>query len=111
MMSSISPRTKKILFTLLWVLMAASCFGISGWGIPPYILAGLILVFLALLWLFPSNAVLKKVVFFGFIQLSFAILFLFIAWAYFFGKNYPLYSALFAAGLVALFASCWLVKP
>ena len=106
-----SPKAKRILFTLLWVLQAASCFGIGGWGILPFVLAGFILLLLVLLWLFPRNVVLRRVVFGGFILLSLAFLLMFIAWAVFFGGGNPLYCVLFACGLLILLASCWLIKP
>lgn len=106
-----SPRVKLKLFTVLWVLQAASCIGIGGFDILPSVLAGFILLLLVLLWLFPGNVVLRRVVFGGFILLSIAFLLMFVAWAVFFGADYPLYCVLFTCGLLILLASCWLVKP
>lgn len=110
-MLSFSTRAKQILFTILWVLQAASCFGIGGWGILPFVLAGFILLLLVLLWLFPRNDVLRRVVFGGFLLLSLAFLLMFVAWAVFFGGDNPLYCVVFACGLLILLASCWLINP
>ena len=110
-MKPLSPRIKEVLFTLLWVIQAASCFGIGGFSELPLVLAGFIVVLLLLLWLFPKSVVLKRYIFGGFILLSISFLFMAITWALFFGKNYPLQCVLFAVGLCVLFASCWLIKP
>ena len=110
-MSAISPKTKLTLFTILWGLLAIAFFGVSGMGAVPYILSGLTLLFLVVLWSDSENPTLKKAAFVGFIQLSVGYTFIFLVWAVFFGKHNPVQCALFAVGIVALFASCWLVKP
>ena len=110
-MKPLSPRIKEVLFTLLWVIQAASCFGIGGFSELPLVLAGFIVVLLLLLWLFPKSVVLKRYIFGGFILLSLAFLFMAVIWGLFFGKNYPLMCIKLAVGLCVLFASCWLIKP
>ena len=110
-MLSISPRVKKILFTVLWVLQAAACFGIPAFGKLPYVLAGFILLLLVLLWSFPGNVALRRKIIGGFIMLSLALLAMFILLALFFGKHHELCFVLLAFDILIILASCWLIKP
>ena len=109
---SISPRTKKILFTVLWVLQAAACFGIPAFGELPYVLAGSILLMLVLLWVFPGNVALRRIIIDVFILLSLAFLAMFILLALFFGNHHNLLCfVLLAVDILIILASCWLIKP
>ena len=111
-MLSISPRVKKILFTVLWVLQAAACFGIPAFGKLPYVLAGFILLLLVLLWVFPGNVALRRIIIDVFILLSLAFLAMFILLALFFGNHHNLLCfALLGVDILIILASCWLIKP
>ena len=110
-MLSISPRVKKILFTVLWVLQAAACFGIPAFGKLPYVLAGFIVLLLVLLWVFPGHVALRKIIIDVFILLSLAFLAMFILLALFFGKHHELFFALLGVDILIILASCLLIKP
>ena len=110
-MLSIRPRVKKILFTVLWVLQAVGCFGIPGFGELPYVLAGVIVLLLVLLWLYPGNVTLRRIIIGGFIILSLALLAMIILLALFFGKHHELFFALLGVDILIILASCWLIKP
>ena len=111
-MQSISLRVKKILFTVLWVLQAAACFRIPAFGELPYVLAGFILLLLVLLWSFPGNVALRRIIIDGFILLSLAFLAMFILLALFFGdQDNLLCFVLLGVDILIILASCWLIKP
>ena len=110
-MQSLSPKAKKILFTVLWVLQAAACFGIPAFGELPYVLAVFILLLLVLLWSFPGNVALRRKIIGGFIILSLAFLAMFILLALFFGKHHELCFVLLGVDILIILASCWLIKP
>ena len=110
-MLSISPRVKKILFTVLWVLQAVVCFRIPAFGKLPYVLAGFIVLLLVLLWVFPGHVALRRIIIDVFILLSLAFLAMFILLALFFGKHHELFFALLGVDILIILASCWLIKP
>ena len=110
-MQSISLRVKKILFTVLWVLQAAACFRIPAFGELPYVLAGFILLMLVLLWVFPGNIALRRIIIDVFILLSLAFLAMFILLALFFGKHHEFFFALLGVDILIILASCLLIKP
>ena len=109
---SISPRTKKILFTVLWVLQAVVCFRIPAFGDLPYVLAGFIVLLLVLLWVFPGNVALRRIIIDVFILLSLAFLAMFILLALFFGNHHNLLCfVLLGVDILIILASCRLIKP
>lgn len=102
---------KRTLFSVLWIGTAVALVGVGGFDSFPLLLAGIIPVLLLLLWLFPKNDIINKVVFYCFILISLSILLMVILWALFFGRLYITYVVLYSLTALLLCASCWLIKP